>query len=294
MKTSCSALDRCIREKIVERCYYIDRIRLQVNDLSARDSVANIVRNAPSFGKVTLTPGFEMYSKPRRKSASRIAVKFALDLVGPSISALAELADCLVKSHYSLSWLEIAYDLNLNSQREAVDCLDLLAEMIVVPSIRKLPTFEDRRDRVLEDDATSYKSVFFGRYEDARMFNMYIPAKGRKMFGETSVHTEFLLKGAEEIRRNGLFTLRDLVDLDLVLWYRDRVKVRALDKKAIGASLRSWEGKEPASDRQCQKDFERVFGTARAKAQQVYHHPSKVLRNGLVCCSDRWLDGQVW
>ncbi len=113
------------------------------------------------------------------------------------------------------------------------------------------------------------------------------------MFGETSVHTEFRLEGAEEIRRNDLFTLHDLVELDFQHWYRDRVLARGLDKKAIGASLRQLEGKDPASDRQCQKDFEKEFRGERAKAHMVYHHESKGLRDGLVECSAKWLDGPV-
>jgi len=209
------------------------------------------------------------------------------------LALLSELGNCLLQSHYTISWLEIAYDFGLESRAEAMASLDFLAEMIVVPSISQAPTFSDRQARGSEGDQTSHRSVFLGRYGDKRMFKMYVPAEDRKLFGETSVHTEYVLKGAEEMRRNGLLTLQDLVELDYRQWYGERVWARRLDKKAIGASLRRWEGKEPASDRQCQKDFERVFGGERAKAHMVYHHENKEFRDGLVRCSDGGLDGPV-
>lgn len=216
MKISCSALTRRIREKIVERCYYIDRITVQVNDPSLRESVESILRKkSPLFVGAKMSPDFEKSSKLLKSGTGRIAVKFVVELWQPSMDVLAKLADCLVNAHYSISWLEIAYDMNLTSRQEAIDCFDLLAEMIVVPSIAKAPTFKDREDRASEDSENSHKSAFFGRYEDKRMFKMYIPAADRKMFGETSVHTEFVLKGAEAIRRSDLVTLEDLVELDL-------------------------------------------------------------------------------
>jgi hypothetical protein len=207
---------------------------------------------------------------------------------------MAELAHRLLRSHYTMSWLELAYDLKLSTLAEAMAGLDFLAEMLVVPRIPRMPTFKDREERGTdEDDEKSHKSVYWGNYDDKRMFKMYVPVGDRKVFGETSVHTECLLKGAEEMRRNGLFTLQDLVDLDARRWYGERVLARGLDKKAIGAALRALEGKEPAKDRQCQQDFERVFGGARARAHAVYHPSKGPVREGLVECPDKWLEGPV-
>jgi hypothetical protein len=294
MKSNCSTLNKWVRDQVLDRCYYIDRIRLQVNDLSARDPIAEIVRQPQWSVSAKFTPEFEKFTKRGQKTASRIAVGFALELLQPPLPLLAELADSLLQSHYTISWLEVAYDLKLENHDEAMDGLDFLAEMIMVPAISRAPTFSDREQRGTDDDdETSHKSVFWGTYDDSRMFKLYVPAGDRKVFGENSVHTEFLLKGAEEMRRNGLFTLQDLVDLDFRSWYAERVLVRSLDKKAIGAALRRCEAKEAGSDRQCQQDFERVFGAERAMAHRVYHHDEGGLRDGLVKCPDKWLDGPV-
>lgn len=295
MKTSCSAIDRWVANEVVERRYYIDRIRLQVNDLSARDQIVQIIRNAPQSVEVKITPGFQKSSRRSRKTVSPIAVKWTVELLLPPSALLAEMADCLMQSHYTMSWLEIAFDFKLLTRVDAINGLEFLAEMIVVPSIAGAPTFSDREVRGTDEgDETSHRSVFFGTYDDKRMFKMYVPAGDRKIFGETSVHTEFLLKGAEEIRRNGLFTLVDLVELDFPRWYRDRVRACGLDKKAIGAALRRGQSKDAASDRQCQKDSEREFRAGRAKAHMLHHYESRGLRDGLVKCSDKWLDGPVW
>jgi hypothetical protein len=122
---------------------------------------------------------------------------------------------------------------------------------------------------------------------------MYVPGKGKKAFGESSVHTEFIVKGAQEIRRHDLYTLHDLVALDYRRWYGQRVWACGLDKTAIGAAWRQLTGKDPAQVRQCQKDCDRVFAGERAKAHMVYHYESKSLRDCLVKCHDHWLTGPV-
>lgn len=291
MKANCSALDRWVREKVVERCYYIDRIKLQLNDLSARDAVAAIARKAPSFVKATIIPRFEKTSKLWKKEASAIEVGWVVEFVRLPLALLNELAACLVNSHYTLSEIEIAFDLKLGSREEAMELLDVLAEMIVIPSITAAPTFSDREARGSDDDETSHKSVFFGTYDDKQMFKMYVPSEGKKAFGQSSVHTEFIVKRAQKIRQHGLYTLHDLLALDYPRWYGQRVSARRLDKKAIGAALRRSEGKDPAKDRQCQKDFDRVFAGERAKAHMVYHHESRALCVGLFNCPDKWLNG---
>lgn len=291
MKANCSVLSSLVQEQVDERCFYIDRIKLEVKDLSARDAVAAIVSKIPPFVKATIVTRFARTSKLRRKSASPLAVGWVVEFVRLPSSLMTELADCLVKSHYTISEIEVAFDLKLGSRDEALALFDVLAEMIVIPSITAAPTFSDREARGSDDNDTSHKSVFFGTYDQKRMFKMYVPAEGKKAFGESSVHTEFIVKGAQEIRRHDLFTLHDLLELDYTRWYGHRVWACRLDKQAIGAALRQWEGKDPAKDRQCQKDFDRVFAGEKAKAHMVYHHESRALRVGLFNCPDKWLNG---
>ncbi len=185
----------------------------------------------------------------------------------------------------------VAFDLKLGSRDEALALFDVLAEMIVIPSIAAAPAFSDREARGSNDDDTSHKSVFFGEYDQQRMFKMYVPAEGKKAFGASSVHTEFIVKGAQEIRRHDLYTLPDLVKLNYPRWYGHRVWARSLNKQAIGAALRRLEGKDPAEARQCQKDCDRVFAGEKAKAHQIYHHVSKDLRGGLIPCPGHLLTG---
>lgn len=291
MKANCSVLDQWVDEQVVDRCYYIDRIKLEVNDLSARDDVEAIFRKSPEFVKPTIMTRYAMTNKFQRKSASPYAVGWMVQFVRLPLSLMTELADGLVNSHYTISEIEVAFDLKLGSRDEALALLDVLAEMIVIPSIEAAPAFSDRETRGSDDDETSHKSVFFGEYDQQRMFKMYVPAEGKKAFGESSVHTEFIVKGAQEIRRHGLYTLPDLLVLDYPRWYGHRVWARSLHKTAIGAALRRVEGQDPAEARQCQKDCDRVFAGEKAKAHQIYHHASEALRAGLIPCPDHWLTG---
>ena len=291
MKANCSVLSSLVQEQVKEQCYYIDRVKVELKDLSARDAVEAIVSKIPPFVKATIVTRFARTSMRRKKSASSIAVGWVVEFVRLPLSLMTELADCLVKSHYTISELEIAFDLKVGSRDEAMALLDVLAEMIVIPLISGVPTFSDREARGSDDPETSHTSVFFGRYDQTRMFKMYVPGEDKKAFGASSVHTEFIVKGAQEIRRHGLYTLHDLLELDYTRWYGHRVWACSLDKQAIGAALRSLEGKDPAGVRQCQKDCDRVFAGEKAKAHLVYHHASKGLRGGLIQCRDHWLAG---
>ncbi len=110
MKANCSVLSSLVQEQVKEQCYYIDRIKLEVKDLSARDAVAAIISKIPPFVKATIVTRFARTSKLRRKSASPLAVGWVVEFVRLPLSLMTELADGLVKSHYTISEIEVAFD----------------------------------------------------------------------------------------------------------------------------------------------------------------------------------------
>ncbi len=303
MRSNRSAFDRFIKEHATERLYYFDRVDILVNDLAALGPTKRLLKNAKESVKAKVTYKFESMPDHIKKHASRLAVGFKIELSQPSVELLAELAPLLLKSHYTISWLEIAYDINTGSTKKARELFKLLSGLIVVEKIKKKPTFRDKEYTDKKSNITSIMSAYFGQYQDSRMFKMYIPKGNRKAFGSTSVHTEFRFDGAEEIRKIGVWTIQDLADKNLPGWYKDNIGAYSVNKTEIGATIRKIEGKCEAKPNQRQKDFNRKFGPHRAVAHAVYHNIVEVqnskkkyrnkqkLQKGLIDCGPKWLSG---
>lgn len=273
MKTSCSSFEKISKTLVIDRTYYIDRIDLQINDISVKNDIVKVFNKISEPTTIKLTPRFTNLV-PGRSTVSRIEIGYSIELIRPKRKHIAELAKLLLHSNYSISWLEIAYDLKTNSLSHANQLFDHFARRLVVPTLNKSATLKYTSETVATDTNSS-ASLFMGEYKNPQMFKMYIPNHERKPFKKNCIHTEFKLKGAEKIRAEGFYSLTDLAQFDPKEWYQKRLKFYAVNKKEIGKLIRLKLNKPASSERQCQKDFDTEYGDEKTLAHHLYHQDKK-------------------
>lgn len=312
---SCEALKRYMEENAIESKYYIDRIDIRVNDLSKESRVAKIIarhKEKDNLRGGKITPIFENKNYKMRPEAIRRAVGFKIELYNVwKRKPISVLAKALVGAHYSISWIELAYDIKTSNEEKAVEMLNILANFVVVPMMRTEATGKHSVTmEIAERGEKRVKSLFIQQPKKAeseeeielneddgesgkkRMFKMYIPEEGKKIYGSQGVHMEFFLKGAIETRSAGIRTLFDLASLEAESWFKQRLLVMTPKKNGVGEQYRKSNGMEDASDRQYQKDYERVFGDRYGVSHHLYHlkvGKRKVYRRSLTSCSNAWM-----
>ncbi len=242
----------------LDSMYYIDRIDLLVNDLSVYRPVMALVENTEGdkkFHRAKLTQKYELTSKYRNPCISRHAVGFNMEVSFPRREFLVELADILIHADYTISWLEIAYDIKTPSKKVTHNLIDRISEIMVIPSIKKRPTFWHGGKISYYSGKLPIDSIYFGAIIDPKIFKIYIPHETGKVFGKTSFHSEFRLEGVDAVRSYGIWTLHDLVYLDYQEWYKEHVKVFRVNKTDAGATYMRINNMPDAGSRQNQKDF---------------------------------------
>lgn len=136
MKTSCSKLEQ-LSNGITKKKYYFDRIDLIVNDISSQDVVVKVLDGMNA--KYKLTPIFRK-SKFKKSAASSILIGYKLELIQPSKPLLSRIAHKLYRSHYTISWIEIAYDMQTKTIHDAIELFDIIKNMIVIKKLKKEPS----------------------------------------------------------------------------------------------------------------------------------------------------------
>ncbi len=286
-------------QKVTDSAFYIDRIDIRVLDLSILKRAKGIVKRGLTkkwvtkrkFSQITNGAG-----SGGQVGEHKTVKGFKLELYRPRRRLLRELARLLVSASYSISWLEVAFDLNTPSHRDALNLLSILADMIVVPRISKSPTFMGIDDeRIFLDPPGPFRSVYFsqqdittqtGEKKKNKMFKMYIPRGDDKVFGSTSLHTEFCLAGTEKVASFGIWTIGDIVRLDPKEWYGRFTEVRGINKERIGSAIH--QGAAPVGTRQHQKIFSAHYAGKRALAHKLFHE-NKAFHDGLPPCTGNWL-----
>lgn len=253
---------KAMREKIKEVKFYVDRVNIRINNLASKEKVEEILDKH----KKEFKDKSEFYDKTKYYKWKSV-IGYTLKLYRPTDLVLKELEDVLFRVDYTFSAIELAADLITEDTSVACSLMQMLEPLVVAEFIDNKPTVEAKHDCELG-------SVYFGRFgekADPKMFKMYLLKKGNDKHGLPALHTEIRFNKVENIEKQGLEVISDLVGLDYLKIYKDHVSIRNVVRKKVGEDIGRKRGSYRVSPVQNHKDFERVFGKEEFLAHTVFH-----------------------
>ncbi|EIC19488.1 hypothetical protein [Thiorhodovibrio frisius] len=282
--------------------WYFDLVVIRVHNLALFDDCEKLLSVTKGrYFDYHLNKNFESFfykdkSGKNKQRTGRRVVGFNIFLRRPTDKVIKDLIVIMQESDYTISVIEIAIDFLCENRLRALRLLQYLAPYIVLPQFKRGPAkifrpkiFGKKRIYSIRFKQGKIKNSKESQYSAKRLFKMYILKKGNPKHGSPACHTEFRLNGSEQISRDGINCLSDLVNFKFWDWYRERMYFMQANRTKAGRLLRKERGLSEASSQQNSVDFCKEFSKKRFLSHTIYHwRKDEKSRRGLKDSLQTW------